>query len=139
MSGESARANGRRPRRTDGKDALLANVDRHHAEIGLIQHVQHAPIGVQRQVAREAVLEAVLVQIVDLLCAAGSQIHQSHAARVALRGVHRVLGGERQSHEHTVPGSVVFLAIAFLFNRLLLRGDQLAHGPYAALILLEYR
>ncbi len=66
------------------EQAPLAHVNRHQAEIGLIEHVNYGAFRVIGQVAGEAVGEAVAVQVVVLFGSAGRQIDQPHAARVAI-------------------------------------------------------
>ena len=78
------------------------DVDGGHPEIGLIDGVEDAAVGVQGQVARKAVVVTGLVEV-DGAAAFGVPVQQGDAPGIALGDVGGPLAGEGQAHEDAPP------------------------------------
>jgi len=77
-------------------------VDDGHTKVGLVGNVENAVLGIVHQVARKAVVVAVLVQFEGAAAVIGS-IEISDAPGIAFRHIEAAVGGEGDSGGHAFP------------------------------------
>ena len=112
---------------------MLADVDRHQAEVGLIHDVQQPALGVERQIAGVAIFKIILIEFVNLPARAAREIHQPHAARISFRDVCRPVAGESHAHEYAAP----VVGFFFLLAGLGAAQRDMAHGARALRVILQ--
>ena len=77
-------------------------IDHGDTEVSLVYGVEDAALGVEGQIAGVAVEVAVAIEI-DRSAAVGVPIQQADSAGIPLGNEHRMLVGERQTHENAAP------------------------------------